>query len=255
MGWLTNLCARRSGQQPASVRTAIGWGLFLFTALSLADLTLTWVLLERARGCAYESNPVASWWLARFGWIGLAGFKAGIVLIVAALAVVVARHRPRAARRVLVFGCSALLAVILYSSALVYGVEADATDLGRAEEMLRNLDRKEGRLRAYWALLDRLREDLVAHRCTLAEAVEWLEDSERVQDLEWLQALRWRCPGWTRREFLADRLVTHALLPREASVPASEQFAQELDAQLQACFGHPNPLPMNERAILSSQFR
>ena len=34
--------------------------LFLFAALSLADLALTWFLLERRGGGAYEQNPVLS---------------------------------------------------------------------------------------------------------------------------------------------------------------------------------------------------
>jgi hypothetical protein len=113
MGWLTNLRARRPSPWPASLRPAIERGLLLFTALSLADLTLTWFLLERSRGCVYESNPAASWCLARFGLGGLAGFKGGVVLTVAALVLLVARHRPRAARRVLAFASSTLLAVVL----------------------------------------------------------------------------------------------------------------------------------------------
>jgi hypothetical protein len=253
MGWLTNLCARRFSLWPTSRRVAIERGLLLFTALSVADLSLTWLLLERARGCACESNPVASWWLAHFGLPGLAGFKGGIVLLVAALVLFVARHRPGAARRVLVFGCSILLGVVLYSGVLVYRVEADVPALGRAEETHRNLDRKAVRLRAYLALRDRLRDDLVARRCTLAEAVERLAAAEHVQDSGWRQMTSWRRSDWTLRECLADHLVNYALLPREAGAPAPEQFAQELNAQLQSCFSggcRPNRISGHESASL-----
>jgi hypothetical protein len=240
MGWLVKHCARLSSLWPASRRTAIEKGLLLFTVLSLADLTLTWFLLERARGCASECNPVASWCLAHFGLPGLAGFKGGSVLILAALARLVARHRPRVARRLLVFGCSILLAVVLYSGTLVYRVETDSPALRRAQEMHRELDRKALRFRAYLALSDRLREDLVAHRCTLAEAVERLAASEHVQDPEWLRLTRlWLRPGWTLRECLADRLATHVLCSWEAGAPGLEKLKQELNAQYQSCFSRP----------------
>jgi hypothetical protein len=211
----------------------------LFTALSLADLTLTWFLLERARACVYESNPIASWCLERSGLPGLAGFKGGSVLLVTALVLFVARHRPRAAQRVVDFGCSILLAVVLYSGALVYRVEADAPALGGIQEM-DDLDRKVNRLGAYLALRDRLCDDLLARRCTLAQAVERLAASEYVQDPQWLELTRRRHPGWALRECLADRLVSHALLAAEAGAPASEQLAQELRVQFQSCFSRNN---------------
>jgi hypothetical protein len=114
--------------------------------LSLADLALTWFLLERAPGCAYEVNPVASWFLASFGLPGLAGLKGSSVVIVAAAVLFVARRRPPAAQRVLVFGCSTLLAVVVYSGALVCRVEAVAPALERERETARELDRKASRL-------------------------------------------------------------------------------------------------------------
>jgi len=212
----------------------------LFTALSLADLTLTWVLLERAKGCASESNPVASWCLARFGLPGLAGFKGGSVLVLTTLVLFVARHRPRAACRVLVFGCATLLAVVLYSGALVYRVEVDVPAFARAQEMAQDLERKEDRFRAYLALRDRLRDDLVARRCTLAEAVERLAAAECVQDAQLLRVARpGGRPDGTLRECLAERLVAHALGFGEAGAAGSELLARQLNAQLLSCFSRP----------------
>jgi hypothetical protein len=228
-----NLCARS---------TAIAAGLSLFMALSLADLTLTWFLLERGQGCASESNPVASWCLTQFGLPGLAGFKGSIVAIVAALVLCVARRRPPAALRILVFGCATLLAVVLYSGVLACRVEAGAPALGRAQETERDLDRHAIRLHAYLTLRDRLRDDLIAGRCTLAEAVERLAASEYVQDSRWPQVMRDpRHLACALREYLAERLVTHALLCAEAGTPGSKQLAQKLNAQLQACLRRPPP--------------
>jgi hypothetical protein len=107
--------------------------LALFAALNLADLALTWHLVGRGGGAAYESNPVAAWWLVSFGWAGLAGFKLAAVGVVAALALVVSRSRPRVGGRLLAFGCSALLGVVLYSGFLVHGLAAEASAPAAAE--------------------------------------------------------------------------------------------------------------------------
>src|SRR5262249_41553021 len=51
--------------------------LLLFLLLSLTDLWLTWFLVQRSDGAVYEGNPVAAWWLSRYGLPGLALFKGG----------------------------------------------------------------------------------------------------------------------------------------------------------------------------------
>src|SRR5215471_13598299 len=69
-----------------------GWrGLFIL--LGVADLLITCYLLGAAPGQFYESNPVARWWLDRWGWAGLASFKAATVLLALAAVGVVARRR------------------------------------------------------------------------------------------------------------------------------------------------------------------
>ena len=89
-----------------------------FTLLSLADLGLTYWLLEHSRGGFYESNPVAQQILTSLGWIGLALFKAGIVALVLGLLVIVARRSPAAARRGLIIGCLLVGTVVAYSASL-----------------------------------------------------------------------------------------------------------------------------------------
>ncbi len=93
--------------------------LILFKALSLADLVLTWHLLQHGKGNVYESNPIANAWLSWYGWIGLVIFKLVAVFFVACLCVVISFYRPRAGGRVLIFACSILAMVILYSCSLL----------------------------------------------------------------------------------------------------------------------------------------
>src|SRR4051794_8336733 len=90
----------------------------LFVLLSLADLSLTWWLVDRSGGQVYESNPLASWWLRSYGWFGLAGFKVGEVFLVLGLAVVIAHSRVRAGARILEFACTTLGFLVLYSVSL-----------------------------------------------------------------------------------------------------------------------------------------
>src|SRR5215471_14829004 len=91
--------------RPAGSRVRQGvphrWKLLLFALLSLADLSLTWWLLTLPDSPIHEGNPVAEWCLAQFGWIGLAGFKTAVVVLVAGLAVVISRRRPWAGGLVL----------------------------------------------------------------------------------------------------------------------------------------------------------
>src|SRR5262249_9097167 len=90
--------------------------LFVFVLLGFVDLILTWHLLEQSPGQVYESNPIARWWLEQHGWLGLVLFKITVVLFVAALALIISQYRPCAGGLVLVFACSALALVDLYSS-------------------------------------------------------------------------------------------------------------------------------------------
>jgi hypothetical protein len=90
----------------------------LFILLSLVDLALTCWLLGHSGGQVYEANPVARWWLVRYGAGGLAGFKGAVVLLVLTLVTFIGRREPGAAGRILTFGCVSLVVVNLYSVAL-----------------------------------------------------------------------------------------------------------------------------------------
>ena len=94
-------------------------GLIVFGLLSLTDYAQTFALIEHGNGEVVESNPIASAWLERYGWPGLAVFKAGTVVVFAAAAVLVWRRRPHAGVGIAAVGCAALLAVTNYSHGLL----------------------------------------------------------------------------------------------------------------------------------------
>jgi hypothetical protein len=150
--------------------------LFLFTALSLADLSLTAFLLQGGGVHTYESNPIAAWWLARFGWAGLTAFKMAVTLLVASLVLVVSRCRPRTGGSVLVFACTAVLAVVLYSACLVSYVAAEVEGV-RAE--VAELDREFQDMEQHDAVIlnrisakERVAEEVAAGQLTLIQAAD-----------------------------------------------------------------------------------
>jgi hypothetical protein len=112
-----------SQRSPSSVRL-VGGLLLTLLLLSLADLFLTWRLIQGSDGQVLESNPLANWWLANYGWGGMAAFKLAMFLIIGGLAGLIAWRRPQTGERILVFSCGAQSAVVLYSvllSGLVEG--------------------------------------------------------------------------------------------------------------------------------------
>ena len=93
--------------------------LIVFGLLSLTDYTQTFALITNGNGSVYEANPVADAWLEKYGWAGLAVFKAGTVLVFVVAAVLVARRSPRAGIGIAAAGCAALLSVTSYSHGLL----------------------------------------------------------------------------------------------------------------------------------------
>jgi hypothetical protein len=99
--------------------------LALYTALSIADLYCTYVLVQQTNGSAYEANPLAAVWLSRYGWSGLAFFKLMAVAFVTVVAMGVSWTRPNAGAFVLKFACTTTMVVILYSWMMMHVVARD----------------------------------------------------------------------------------------------------------------------------------
>jgi hypothetical protein len=106
------------------------------------------------------------------------------------------------------------------------------------------LDRTVACLRTYQALLERLRDDLIARRRTLAEAAETLAGSGWVQDSNWLQRVGERYPNCTKNECLAAHLMNHTLRFEALDADTVARLARELDLQYRASFGRPAPSPV-----------
>jgi hypothetical protein len=92
-------------------------GLVLYAGLSVTDFALTYALVTE--GVAYEANPVAAAWLHRYGWAGLAWFKALGAAVFAVPAVLVARRRPRTGALLVTLGCLVMVWVVVYSNGLL----------------------------------------------------------------------------------------------------------------------------------------
>jgi hypothetical protein len=95
----------------------------LFILLNVADFGLTWRLLNGSMPEVVESNPVANACLEQHGWAGLALLKLGVVFVVLAVCLVVSRYRPRTSGRLLVFACTVLAFVVLYSCGVLWFTE------------------------------------------------------------------------------------------------------------------------------------
>ncbi len=91
------------------------YGLALFVLLSLADLYITWLIIQNSGGHINEGNPFAKAWLERFGWQGLVIFKIAAITVVVGVVLVVARYRPRTSAALVSFACLAVFFVLYYS--------------------------------------------------------------------------------------------------------------------------------------------
>jgi hypothetical protein len=217
--------------------------LSLYTALSVTDLVLTWFLLKQPGGGAYEWNPIAAWWLSRFGWWGLAQLKLGVVLLTAALALVVSVYRPRAAGRMLTFGCGVLASVLFYSGLLVPDVLSAASRAGQNDVPSQLLERRCADFRDYTSVLYKLGRDLAYRRCSLAEAMDLLAATEAVRGQQWQQRMAIRFPGYQGAEVLGALLIEEAILSTDADLSWLAERYRQLDAEFQSCFHRPGPLP------------
>ena len=88
----------------------------LFVLVSVLDIIMTWVLISR--GGFVESNPVANYFLLRWGKRGLVGFKFCAVLVVCLTTQLIAIKRIQLARLILLVGITVVSIVVVYSFSL-----------------------------------------------------------------------------------------------------------------------------------------
>ena len=95
----------------------------LFVLVSTLDVFMTYLLLSRRAGeggvVFVEGNPVARFFLNHWGVPGLIYFKFAMVAVVCVIAQVVARRKPRTARRLLSLATLVVGGVVVYSLTLL----------------------------------------------------------------------------------------------------------------------------------------
>lgn len=93
-----------------------------FLLFGVLDYLMTYTLLYAAvitGETVVETNALAAPLLDRYGEHGLLAFKSGMALFICGGVQIIATRRPVTARRLLLFGCSVLAAVVLYQTVLL----------------------------------------------------------------------------------------------------------------------------------------
>ena len=88
-----------------------------FILVSVLDILMTYKLL--AGGKIQEANPIARYFINRWGAKGMIFFKMGMVAFITVLAQVIATRNRTAARWVLFFGIAVVSIVVFYSVLLL----------------------------------------------------------------------------------------------------------------------------------------
>lgn len=87
-----------------------------FILVNVLDMVVTWLLIRT--GTFRESNPIAVYFLHRWGIRGMNVFKLSTVILVVVIAQVIAPIRPATARGLLIAGTVIVGAVVCYSVVL-----------------------------------------------------------------------------------------------------------------------------------------
>ena len=91
----------------------------LFVLVSAMDVFMTYILLSQDGGQFVESNPVARFFIYGWGVKGMVYFKFAMVAFVCVLSQIIARHRPRTARWLLLGATAVVALVVAYSLKLL----------------------------------------------------------------------------------------------------------------------------------------
>jgi len=191
------------------MRRVFSLSIVVLLLLSAADFVLTRLLCQEAGG-VYEANPVAAWWLMRFGWVGLAMFKAALVLAVVSIALLLICYRPRAAWTVLGVSCAATAFAVLAGARLAYSAEErhrELADRATDEIVASRLDDEVARGHNYRAVLLSEAHKLAAGKTTLDESVQRLSETEKASDPVWLSRLHFCFGPMPLKQCLAINLV------------------------------------------------
>jgi hypothetical protein len=87
----------------------------MFILVSVLDIVMTWYLISHSNRQVVEANPVAAFFLYRWGGNGLVGFKMFMVAVVCVLTQIIERFKPPLGLRVLQLGTTVVAFVVVYS--------------------------------------------------------------------------------------------------------------------------------------------
>jgi Domain of unknown function (DUF5658) len=87
----------------------------ILVVVSALDVIMTYYLLTRDDGGFTESNPIAKYFLDRWGMAGMAYFKVSMTLLVCTITQIVARKNSVLAQQVLGLATLIIVAVVIYS--------------------------------------------------------------------------------------------------------------------------------------------
>lgn len=206
----------------------------LFVALSLADLGLTSWLLSAHPEWVVESNPVADWWLARFGLMGLVFIKAASVSLLAGVLYWLARLRPNLSRGVMAVGCLILLGVVGYSISLAKFLDHNTQRIQAIVQQEQKLDQTMAKMIAYNKAVDQVYRNLQTNQTTLKQAVESLMQTEHVQkNVLWANQLKYTYESDSLAVSMAKSLMMHFQVNIS---PENQKVLQRLEEQLEVEF-------------------
>jgi hypothetical protein len=221
--------------------------LLLFVLLSLADLVITCSLIARGGGAIYETNPVANAWLDAYGWKGLALFKAGMVVVIVGIAVLVSVYRPQTSARLLGFACLTTFVVVVYScyvarAAGVYSGEARADETQALKARLQRLEFDSAIRKAHWQRMMHLCGKLTSGERNLKQVVDELRRGPTGVADAWLALYRSRYPRLSDEQYLGIFLVQQARIINGYRGPAVlARISATLEDQFVEAFGVPYP--------------
>lgn len=88
-----------------------------FVLVSALDIWMTYILLSTTDNIV-EGNPIAAFFINRWGPAGMVKFKFALVAFVVIAAQIIAQKKPTTARAILIFGTIVVGFVVIYSAVL-----------------------------------------------------------------------------------------------------------------------------------------
>jgi hypothetical protein len=192
--------------------------------LQACDLLFTWRLLSGARPDVYEANPLAAALLQHFGWTSLAVLKCGTSTLIVGAILLLARHRPATAHRLLGGLCLVMASVVGYSAWLLFRpLDPMVAELPHLNAQDAQLDRQLGGVARFGRKRSVLCTDILNGRIGLAAGIQRMGTIVREEHANLTARIRAYLPALDRPEEVAAFLYYHSsLLVAQGDARASQ---------------------------------